>query len=161
MRKFINVRTIVDLKMYKCLVYFSAILSLLPISCKIQNTLLIEKPENNVMELLVRDDYSGMIEEQLLVFKNEKSLKSFYAIVNRTRKPGLAVPKVDFNKNMLVVWCSGEIQSADVGLVLKNETDDFYKLSRTNPDLKTKSSAIISPFMVYKLPLSNKKIVIE
>ena len=60
------------------------------------------------LELLVRDDYSGTDEPESRVITDMKTLKGFFSKVNRTRKPGIPVPEVDFTKEMLLLVCSGE-----------------------------------------------------
>jgi hypothetical protein len=44
---------------------------------------------------------------------------------------------------MLLVWCEGETITTSLGLVFQNKT------------------AITSPFWVYKLPLRDKKIIVQ
>ena len=131
------------------------------ISCAPLKHTSFEKSGDGTMELIVRDNYSGLIEEELLVIKEEKALLAFFSKINKTRKPGLSIPVVDFTKDMLIVWCSGETQNPSAGLIMKKETSNHYRLSKINRGAKTNSTAIISPFMVYKLPLSNKQIVVE
>ncbi|WP_027077532.1 hypothetical protein [Maribacter antarcticus] len=113
------------------------------------------------MELILQDGYSGEVVEEVIMIKNQKSLESFFSKINQTRKPGLPLPKIDFDKNMLLVWCEGETAAASLGLVLKNETAKSYIISKLNSKSNVNNTAITSPFRVYKLPLSDKKIVIK
>lgn len=161
MKKFTNVHTIVGFKMYRNTAILIVLVGSLQSSCKSQKTSVLQETQNDTMELVLQDDYSGMVEEGILVIKDEKSLKRFFSKINRTRKPALEIPAVDFTREMLVVWCPGETQNPDQGLQFKNETTDVYTLERINPSTNVKQSAIISPFMVYKFPLSNKRVVVE
>lgn len=149
-----------DYKMFRNSLFFIALIALLQTSCKSQNVSVVTETNSN-MELVMQDDYSGAVAEQVLVIKDQKSLKRFFSKINSTRKPGLEIPVVDFTQEMLVIWCPGETQSPAAGLELRNETADAYTLEKINSSTKTKQSAIISPFMVYKFPLSNKKILVE
>lgn len=150
---------IAGLKMYRTAL--PIIFFLFQMSCAPLNNASIEKSRDGSMELVVRDNYSGLIEEELLVIREQKSLLAFFSKINKTRKPGLSIPVVDFTKDMLVIWCSGETQNPNTGLKIKKETSKRYILSKRNPNTKAYNSAIISPFIVYKLPLSNRGIVIE
>lgn len=161
MKKFTNVHTIVGFKMYRNTAILIVLVGSLQSSCTSQKTSVLQETQNDTMELVLQDDYSGMVEEGILVIKDEKSLKRFFSKINRTRKPGLEIPAVDFTREMLVVWCPGETQNPYQGLQFKNETTDVYTLEKINPSTNVKQSAIISPFMVYKFPLSNKRVVVE
>ncbi|PIB29926.1 hypothetical protein BFP77_04690 [Maribacter sp. 4U21] len=113
------------------------------------------------MELIIQDNYSGAVAEELLTIKNQKALSSFFAKINRTRKPGLPVPVVDFTKDYLIVWCAGEAYSQAPALVLKKETDKELVFKKKRIRKKTAIEAVVSPFSIYKLPIREKKIVLE
>ncbi|NNE77316.1 MAG: hypothetical protein HKN31_09620, partial [Pricia sp.] len=55
------------------------------------------------LSLVVSDMYAPTEAVETLVIKDAKSLQKFYSKVNRTRKPGLPVPEIDFSKEMVVV----------------------------------------------------------
>lgn len=147
--------------MFRSLICLLLGFCLLPTSCKGQHTVSANEADDHMMVLVLQDDYSGRVTEELLVLKDQKSLVRFFATINRTRKPGLPVPEVDFAKEMLVVWCAGETQQPAKGLSFVDETSDTYMLSKIKPDPTTRQSAIISPFFIYKIPLSNKKIALQ
>src|SRR6056297_604148 len=134
---------------------------LLVSSCKSQNRIPIEEMKASTIKLLLQDDHSGAVAEEVLLIKNQKSLQSFFAVINRTRKPGLPIPEVNFQKDMLLVWCEGETTTASLGLGLEKETAQAYILNKISPKKKAKNSAVTSPFLVYKLPLSDKKVIVE
>ncbi len=113
------------------------------------------------MELILQDDYSGAVAEETLLIKNQKSLESFFSKINKTRKPGLPVPEIDFEKDMLLIWCAGETTAANTGLVFQKETAESFFISKLKAKHISKTTAITSPFRIYKLPLSDKKITIE
>ncbi len=114
---------------------------------------------NGAIVLLLEENYSGLNTSENIIIKNQKSLNNFFSKINRTRKPGIPVPVVDFKKETLVVLCSGELESSktiDVELVL--ETEEEIQLKTVYKKNKTELKAIISPFKIYKIPVSNKKI---
>jgi hypothetical protein len=130
-------------------------------SCKGQNIVANAKSDTSTMDLILQDSYSGAVAEEVIVIKSQKSLESFFSKINKTRKPGLPVPQIDFDTDMLFVWCEGETTAASLGLVLQKETSESYIISKLNPKIKSNNTAITSPFKVYKLPLSDKEITIR
>ena len=65
-----------------------------------------EKMENLVLADF--DSFSNVEVYETTVIKDAKSLSKFYAGINKTRKPGLPVPIVDFSKEMAILVCLGE-----------------------------------------------------
>jgi hypothetical protein len=62
---------------------------------------------------------------------------------------------------MLLVWCEGETITTSLGLVFQNKTAEYYIISKSNPKSTSNNTAITSPFWVYKLPLRDKKIIVQ
>ncbi|MCJ7465391.1 MAG: hypothetical protein MUO53_01690 [Maribacter sp.] len=113
------------------------------------------------MELLIQDNYGGTELPETLVIRNEKSLRSFFSKINRTRKPGLPVPKVDFSKDMVIIYCAGAQEGGIApSLSLVEETDQklIFKPIKEIDTRKSESTAHIVPFCVYKIPLTTKEI---
>lgn len=146
--------------------YLSIIVFALIISCNSQKKAVM-KDINNMNQgnekliMLLQDNYSGSDIEETLIIKDAKALKSFYSIINRTRKPGLSVPEVDFTKEMILIHCIGEQNNgkqAALSIVEENDQEVVIKTSIQKPQKKGRSSAITSPFCIYKMPLTQKKI---
>ena len=116
---------------------------------------------NEKLTLILQDNYSGSEFEETMIIKDAKALQRFYSKINRTRKPGLPVPEVDFTKEMILIYCSGEqVNGKQVTLSIEEE-NDFELIIRTSVKKTQKSStsaALISPFSVYKMPLTSKEI---
>ena len=116
------------------------------------------------LTLLLQDNYSGMDVAETLVIKDVKGLKSFYSKVNRTRKPGIPVPEVDFTKEMILIHCSGEQMDGTQVTLSVEEENDLEVIIRTSVKKTQKSgtsSALISPFSVYKMPLTQKEVTFK
>ncbi|MGB5497450.1 MAG: hypothetical protein WBM77_00815 [Maribacter sp.] len=116
---------------------------------------------NEKLTLLLQDNYSGSDVAETLVIKDVKALKSFYSKINKTRKPGLPVPEVDFTKEMILVHCSGEQKNGKQALLSveeENEEEVIITTSVKKSKKSSTSSAIISPFSIYKMPLTSKEI---
>jgi hypothetical protein len=111
--------------------------------------------------LLLRDNYSGSDAEETLIIRDVKTLRSFYSRINRTRKPGIPLPNIDFTKEIVLVHCMGEQWvGALSSLSFVDETDNELVLRITNRTTEQKETfpANISPFSVYKMSISKKKI---
>ena len=116
------------------------------------------------LTLLLQDNYSGMDVAETLVIKDVKALKSFYSKINRTRKPGIPVPEVDFTKEMILIHCSGEQMDGKQVKLSVEEENDLEVIIRTSVKKTQKSgtsSALISPFSVYKMPLTQKEVTFK
>lgn len=120
--------------------------------------------ENTAMVLLLQEEYSEFDVTETLVIKDQKNLKSFYSKLNRTRKPGLPVPLIDFEKEMVIIHCNGKQSSIGMAsLSMGKESDsEILLFSKHNVQSSDTNTAIVGhPFCVYKMPLSTKKIVVE
>ena len=146
--------------------YLPMIIFAILFSCKGQKKAALEKEggQNNdigLLTLVLQDNYSGSITPDTLIIKDRKSLQKFFSIVNRTRKPGLPVPEVDFTKEMILIYCGGEQPvGRQVSLRFDAENDEELILSTTleKTTKESTSSAVISPFSVYRMPLTKKRI---
>ena len=116
---------------------------------------------NSELTLLLRDSYGGGEEPQILVIKEPKSLAQFFNGVNSTRKPGLAIPKIDFEKEMVLVVCSGEIKVNKVPalhMVENKKSKMVLEVSEESTLANDQATNITTPFCIYKMPLSNTEI---
>ncbi len=116
------------------------------------------------LTLLLHDDYSGLSTETTLIISTAKELHQFFLKVNRTRKPGLPIPIIDFSKETVLIYCAGEkgrqilpkLSIADV-----TEEEIVITSNLEEKPKKTASNATISPFSIYKIPSTQKKIIFQ
>jgi len=149
-----------DSKMFKysiCL-FLAAIIQLN--SCKSTAQGNLQESDEMGMELILNENYSGFEQEEYILIKNQKDLNAFYGKINRTRKPGLTPPSIDFNSEMILIWCGDSTASNYADLKLNEKADNLqiHKLKTTVS--KEENNFIVSPFSVYKLPLSTKTLKI-
>ncbi|WP_157518088.1 hypothetical protein [Flagellimonas lutaonensis] len=119
---------------------------------------------NDGLTLLVEDGYSGVENFESMVVRDQKTLNSFFAKINRTRKPGIPVPEVDFNKEMVIIVCSGEQKRIKMPrLSKKDENDKEIVLAVKNEavDKNNLKELVSTPFSVYKIPMSEKEIIFQ
>lgn len=148
--------------------YLSIIIFTFIVSCSGQKKpALAEDGSNNntkSFSLVLQDNYSGSIAPDTLLIKDSKALRKFFSKVNMTRKPGLPVPEVDFSKEMILIYCGGEQpygQQVSLAIAEENDQELILRSSSKNLDKKSTSSVLISPFSVYIMPLTNKRITFK
>lgn len=145
-------------RMHKAIIYLFLLFSLLHVSCKSRATVANHSVEKPKMELIVEGNHSGFDQEQLLKIKNQEELQSFYGRINRTRKPGLQPPAIDFNEHMLLIWCGGN-RSYDHAKLVVRPGDNYLSVHKIDAKVKKgKEGPVVSPFSIYKLSKSTKKI---
>jgi len=139
----------------------------LTISCKSHEKAAMAVSEDSIQEeftLLLSDNYGGTATAEIQVIKDTKTLIRFFAEINKTRKPGLPLPTIDFNKEMVLVYCYGSTQLKTIpGLFVKEETDQekILGVMEGENQLTSSDSAIKLPFSLYKLPLSEKQYILR
>ncbi|WP_139063651.1 hypothetical protein [Flagellimonas eckloniae] len=136
-------------------------------SCKAQKeTQLTSEQKDSGMILIAHDEYSGISEYETMVIRDAKSLNKFYAKINRTRKPGLPVPTLDFSKEIVLVVCLGEQKGKKLLTLSSNEeTENEVSVSIEMVDSdeveKDKVQYVSYPFYIYKIPHTSKTINFE
>ena len=145
---------------------FLVILLLVCLSCKSQKKGNQNNSEKVQMEnpiLVLEDNYSNIDSSQISIITDQKALQKFFAQVNKTRKPGLPVPEVDFSREMLILICAGEQQGTYEPNVTILEPDTENLIVNVERKLRSDSleTAISTPFFLYKMPISEKKVTIR
>lgn len=145
---------------------FLVSLLLVCLSCKSQKKGNLNNEEKVQMEkpiLVMEDSFSNIDSSQISIITDQKALQKFFVQVNKTRKPGLPVPEVDFSKEMLILICAGEQQGTYEPNVSILEPDDENLTINVERKLPSDSleTAISTPFFLYKMPISEKKVTIR
>src|SRR5690606_9893049 len=112
------------------------------------------------LKLLERDNYGPGVEFEARTIKDQKSLNQFYSLVNRTRKPGLVVPQVDFQREMVLLIQLGT-QQGEKALELSKSAESENELT-VLVELKSGKNTdrtIQQPFYLYKMPITDKTVV--
>ena len=118
------------------------------------------------MVLLAHEDFTNIDAFETRVIRDAKSLNKFYGEINKTRKPGLPVPMVDFSKDMLVLVCLGE-QKGEKKLVLSKLTETDQGMTIAVEVLEKEKDGEIAvqpmyfPFYLYKMPLVDKDLTFQ
>ena len=144
------------------------VFSLLFATCSAQKTNLdspkIDVLQNNstILSFVAGDAYSGREEAETLVIRDSKSLQNFFSLINRTRKPGMPVPNIDFSNEIAIVHCSGVSRTEILPeLYVREIKSDSIILDVKDVDSKSSYNAITTPFVLYKLPDTEKVLAIK
>ena len=133
------------------------------VSCKAQKEGQLQGDPDIV--LIAQDGFSGIQEYETSVIKDAKSLNKFYSRINRTRKPGLPVPTMDFSKDMVIAVCLGDRTGQPTPLLYRlSETDSDISLALDLGNISKEEiqlTVISNPFYLFKMPLTTKKVDIQ
>ncbi len=118
-----------------------------------------ETATDSQLTLLAEAGYAPTDSVETHVFTSSKSLSKFFSKINRTRKPGIPVPDVDFSKDMVIIYCAGiDGNGTKPTLLVAEETDTEMVLGMNNIENKEKPVSTVSPFSIYKMPNTTKNI---
>lgn len=122
--------------------------------------ILAEKQE---LKLLLSDNYGGTELPGIQVIRDPETLKRFFFKINKTRKPGIPIPEIDFDTQTVVVFCSGRTQGGGMpSLTIRGETDQEILLGVLGQgEERTSATALTLPFGLYTLPVTDKEIILE
>lgn len=141
-------------------------LLLVCLSCKSQKKGNQKNAENVQMErpiLVLEDNYSNIDSSQIGIITDQKALQKFFAQVNKTRKPRLPVPVIDFSKEMVILICAGQQHGNyrhNVTILEPDAKNLTVNVEQEQPS-DSLETATSTPFFLYKLPLTEKKITIK
>lgn len=155
-----------DLKIHFSIKYLFAIAMVCLLSCKAQNQGASPVGENiEGLTLIEYQNFTNIDSFETRVIKDTKTLGKLYRQINKTRKPGLPVPMVDFSKDMLIVVCLGEQHGEKTTVLSKlKETDQEMLIAIEAHNVSEKempSQPVYFPFYLFKMPLVGKKIVFQ
>ena len=109
--------------------------------------------------LLVEDGFFPTDSLETHIIRDTKRLNAFFRRVNSSRKPGLPVPKVDFDKEMVLVACLGPTEGEGMPkLKIVEGKEDHLIIMVKKPEKKISDRIIAYPFCVYKMPKTGKSI---
>lgn len=142
------------------------LLSLFGIACAGQKGLPNDKgdsfeQDSNKLQLVLEDNYSGVEQPEFQVIRDSKALKNLFLQINRTRKPGISIPEVDFTEELLLVYCEGtRLGVGGLELIVLEESPENITigLKERIPSKKENLNATTSPIYIYKMPLTQKEI---
>lgn len=124
----------------------------------------VANQENTNVTLLTEGTHGGFNDAQTLVIKDQKGLQKIYTQINMTRRPGLPIPKIDFEKEMVIALFMGEKNSggysAKVESVKEKGKEFEIVVKETAPEGVT-TTVICQPFYFCKVKRNDGQIVFK
>lgn len=137
-------------------------------SSKNMETSKIKNTTNNqvTFENLVTSEIGGYVKEETLVIKDRESLLQVYGYVNRIRKPGFTIPKIDFSKETVIAVFMGEKTTGGYAISVENVKEVNEKLivqiKEIKPGQKDMVALVITqPFCFVKINRVAKEVTFE
>jgi hypothetical protein len=110
---------------------------------------------------LYTGSHSNIQEQKFVVLNNENELNTIMATINSTRKPGLEIPKINFNNNSVLGLFMGTKSSSGHAIIINhilqtaNEVIVYYSEKHSTG---IAASVITQPFYMAKTPKINKTV---
>jgi len=117
-------------------------------------------------ETLVEGQMGGHVKEEIRVISDRKSLLEIYGYVNRIRKPGFSIPKIDFSKETVIAVFMGEKTTGGFSVAIENVKEEnkklIVKIKETKPGPKDMVTMVITqPFCFAKINSIDKEFIFE
>lgn len=113
-------------------------------------------------ELVYEGSMSNIDYQTALVIESEEEMQHQFATINRTRKPGLKLPVVDFKKEVLIFAYAGRHNSGgysvDVSKVNNEDDQIHFYFTIQQPQSDMVSMSLTSPFKIIRVERDDKKI---
>ena len=111
---------------------------------------------------LLSGSHNNITKEDNLIIRSQAELEKIYTTINKTRRPGYSVPKIDFSKEIVIALFMGSKTSG--GYSIKIDHIDFKPEETLVNIIKSKpsgmaTSVMTQPFYIAKIPKMAKKIV--
>lgn len=124
----------------------------------------VDKQENTNVTILAEGSHGGFKDAQSLVIKDQKGLQKIYTQINMTRRPGLPIPEIDFENEMVIALFMGEKNSGGYSTKVQNLVPKGKELEiivkETTPEGMT-TTVICQPFYFCKVKRSDSQITFK
>ena len=123
-----------------------------------------QEPARPPLTHVLSENYGGSEEESLQIIRSQAGLKKFFAKVNQTRKPGIPLPKVNFEEQTVLVYCPGRTQNGESsGLEVTQMREDKILVQPVlkNRQDKSTATAVTLPFELYTMPRTDMEIELQ
>lgn len=143
----------------KSLFFFSL---LLLATCKGADTATSEKDGNLVpFQTLITASQSNIESPQQSIIRSQEELETIFSEINKTRKPGIPIPEIDFNKQIIAFVNLGQTSTGGYTvtvdkILMKKEKVVIYVGGKSPKPNENVTMMLTTPFTMVKL---NKQIL--
>ena len=113
------------------------------------------------LQLVLEDTYSGIERPEYQVVRDQKTLNSLFVQINKTRKPGIPIPEVNFKEEILLVYCAGTssgVSSMEMVVAEESPYSITIVLKERTSSQKELLNATTTPIYIYRMPVTQKAI---
>ncbi|RFN58097.1 protease complex subunit PrcB family protein [Marixanthomonas ophiurae] len=130
-------------------------------TCKGGQSPQVEVSNNIPFQVLVSSSQSNIEEPQRKIIKSQEELQTLFAEINKTRKPGIPIPEIDFDKEIVAFINFGQTSTGGYTVAVESikETKDNIMIfvGGTSPNQGDNVTMVLTtPFTMIKL---NKQIL--
>lgn len=147
---------------------FAFIFSILILGCNTQQK--TTEGEKNTdaninITLLNEGSHGGFDEAKSLVIKTEEELQKIYTKINMIRRPGLPVPKIDWENEMVIAIFMGEKTtggySAKVENIIQNSDNSLEVIVNEKAPQGMATMVICQPFYICKVKRNDNEVTFK
>ncbi|KAA2215590.1 MULTISPECIES: hypothetical protein [Maribacter] len=121
----------------------------------------LENTDTVAMYLIMSGDHSGFEQEHLLKIDSRLEFEEFFGKINRTRKPGIPVPEIDFKTKSVIVRLKGTTTNNEPDITLQKSSKESLLLKKIRTNSRKETTAVLTPFFIYSVPKTNKDVIIQ
>ena len=121
----------------------------------------LENTDTVAMDLIISGDHSGFEQELLLKIDSRLEFEEFFGKINRTRKPGIPVPEIDFKRYSVIVRLKGTTTNNEPDITLQKSSKESLLLKKVRTNSRKETAAVLTPFFIYSVPKTNKDVIIQ
>ena len=141
------------------------LLVIIVFACKSQKDATQQQSQGSpALKMLMSDNYGGTSTEEIEVIRSQGTLDKYFIKINKTRKPGIKPPYVDFSKDLVIIYCSGETRQHLLPELFPAE-DEKERIVLTKKMAEAsdtqEGNAVLMPFGLYIMPITDKEIILQ
>lgn len=150
--------------MNQCLQLLLAASFIVISSCGSKSNMKSEESKSNdeIYTIIEQGDMSNHDAKEVMVISTTEQLNEIYLEINSTRRPGLPIPKIDFDDYTVIAAFAGTKSTGGHSVVIEpvvNQNGVHFNCSIKSPEaMQPATMAITTPFIIVKTLKSDKKI---
>mgnify|MGYP003647950621 CR=1 FL=1 len=113
------------------------------------------------LQLVLEDSYSGIEQPEFQIIRDQKTLNNLFIQINKTRKPGIPIPEVNFKEEILLVYCVGTslgVNRMEMVVAEESPYSITIVLKERTSSQKELLNATTTPIYIYRMPVTQKAI---
>ncbi len=112
-------------------------------------------------EIVLENNNSNHEIKEAVVIQSQEKMQNLFSEINMTRRPGIPLPNVDFNKESLIFAYGGRLSTGGNKMNItqvKNEDDQLHFEFQIIKPQGTATMSITTPVMIVRIKNDDRKI---